>query len=409
MHGACTEGDRRVRRSLLLWIVVCLLANPAAPPIASAQDAQSVAAAGSASVCVIVVQAGDGHAYAGSGFLVGDGLVLTAHHVVANAGRIVVKFPGAAAVDARVVSDDGPNDLAILGVPPSSIRPLALGNSDLVQAGQTVIAIGYPRVSSLGVGAPTVTEGIISAIRPGALQMQVPVSPGNSGGPLLTLRGEVVGVVRSYLGGVQQGINFATPINAAKPLLITAAGTPSYVTHVAPSQPAPDPAMAQGSVQAPLTQTVTDPQGRFTMNFPGDWEVATQPGSTIALLAAGPVFGASSPGRPVLVVASGPLKRPLSVQEFGGETDRLSRTMLPHYTVIQESNTTVQGRPAYYRYLTSESSNGLALYHLQVFFTVGLTAYIVMASTLNDRDRILRDMAIATRIIQTFRVTQPTN
>lgn len=245
-------------------------------PIADAQDAQSVAAVANASVCAILVQLNTGVA-SGTGFLAADGLVLTANHVVKDGLHISVKFPGQPAMDARVVAGDGANDLAVLSVAPLPIRPLALGNSDAVQAGQTVIAIGFPRLSALGAETPTVTDGIISAVRPGQLQMQVPVSPGNSGGPLLTLRGDVIGVVEATLGGQQQGINFATPINVARSLLGAAVLAPpsSGSSPAGPSPSAPTPSPSQPPAALPTggafsQPTVTVTRGQITYTFAGN-------------------------------------------------------------------------------------------------------------------------------------------
>jgi S1-C subfamily serine protease len=397
-----------VTRSILLWIAVCLLASPAATPGAFAQDATAVAATASASVCAILVQTNDQEAYSGTGFLVANSLVLTANHVVQNARRILVKFPGEAAVDARVVSQDGASDLAVLSVPPLPIRSLSLADSDTVQTGQPVIAIGYPRLSALGAGAPSVTEGIISAIRPGQLQMQVPVSPGNSGGPLLTLRGDVVGVVEATLGGQQQSINFATPINAAKPLLGAAALGPGFGSRAAPpSQPAPGPVTAQApAAQVPLSQSVTDALGRFTMGFPNDWQVVTGSQGMIALLGAGPAAGTGIADRPTVNVVTETLTHPLSAQEYAAAAERFARVTLHNYTVIQESSATVHGRPAYYRYMTWETNTGVTLYQLQVYFTAGQTGFVVTGSTVNERERVLRDMPVITRIIETFQLAQ---
>src|SRR5438309_9457178 len=101
------------------------------------------------------------------------------------------------------------------------------------------MVIGFPRVDVLGAEAATVTEGIVSAIRPGLIQMQAPVNPGSSDGPVLSLKGEVIGIVRATLRGQQQGLNFATPITAATSLLRAAAARP-------PRPPSPSPVSPAG-------------------------------------------------------------------------------------------------------------------------------------------------------------------
>jgi len=158
----------------------------------------------------------------------------------------------------------------------------------------------------------------------------------------------------------------------------------------------------------PLPQSVADSQRRFAMNFPSDWEVVTQAQSMVALLGAGPLNAGS---RPTINVVTESLAGPMSPQAYAAAAQRLASVTLHNYAVIQESNAAVQGRPAYYRYMTWEMNTGVTLYQLQVFFTEGLTGFVITGSTINEPERVLRDMPLITRIIETFRVAQapPTN
>ena len=159
----------------------------------------------------------------------------------------------------------------------------------------------------------------------------------------------------------------------------------------------------------PLPQSVTDAQGRFTIKFPGDWQVVTQAQSMIALFGAGP---ANAGSRPTVNVVTEPLTSPLSPQAYATAAGRLARVTLHNYTVVEESGAAVRGRPAFYRYMTWETNTGVTLYQLQVFFTEGLTGFVVTGSTVNQTERIRQDMPLITRIIETFRVAQaaaPTN
>jgi serine protease Do len=162
----------------------------------------------------------------GTGFVVDkNGYIVTNYHVVENADRIKVKLSGdEAEYRGRIIGFDKETDLAVLKV--DSKRPLApvqIGNSDSVQVGDWVIAIGSP----FGLQA-TVTAGIVSAQRtsrdlPGAtsfqnfLQTDAAINPGNSGGPLLNIRGEVIGVntMIATRGGSYEGVGFALPSNTA--------------------------------------------------------------------------------------------------------------------------------------------------------------------------------------------------
>jgi serine protease Do len=161
----------------------------------------------------------------GSGVLVDPaGYILTNNHVVDKADRIKVKFAGdVREYDAKVVGTDEQTDLAVIRVEDKKdLHPAKIGNSDAVQVGDWVVAIGSP----FGFQA-TVTAGIVSAKErdiPGSssqyqhfLQTDAAINPGNSGGPLLNIRGEVVGIntaIASRSGGYQ-GIGFALPINTA--------------------------------------------------------------------------------------------------------------------------------------------------------------------------------------------------
>ena len=160
----------------------------------------------------------------GSGFIIdSSGLILTNNHVIEKATEIKVKLQNGDEYDAEVLGRDPKTDLALLKVKPGPNfpAPAKLGDSDKVQVGDWVIAIGNP----FGLGH-TVTAGIISAkgriIGAGPyddfLQTDAAINPGNSGGPLFNMEGEVVGINTAIIAH-GQGIGFAIPINMAKQLL----------------------------------------------------------------------------------------------------------------------------------------------------------------------------------------------
>jgi serine protease Do len=160
----------------------------------------------------------------GSGVIVSsDGYILTNNHVIDSADDIRVELTDGRTLKAKLVGADKPSDLALLKVEGTNLPTVAVGNSDAVQVGDVVLAVGNP----LGIGQ-TVTMGIISAKGRSTgngdgsyedfLQTDAPINHGNSGGALVNLRGELVGINSQILsqsdGNI--GIGFAIPSNMAR-------------------------------------------------------------------------------------------------------------------------------------------------------------------------------------------------
>jgi Do/DeqQ family serine protease len=165
----------------------------------------------------------------GSGVIVTtDGYILTNHHVVDGAEQIKVDLNDNRTLDAKVVGQDPPSDIAVLKVDASSLPVLALGDSDRVRVGDVVLALGNP----LGIGQ-TVTMGIVSAkgrqtgLSNGNfedfLQTDAPINQGNSGGALVSTNSELIGINSQILSqsGGSIGIGFAIPSNMARTVMDT--------------------------------------------------------------------------------------------------------------------------------------------------------------------------------------------
>lgn len=202
------------------------LPRSSAGPAAGPGDLSDVADRTLPSVVSVQVE-GIGVRGTGSGFVIDSlGHVVTNNHVVDAGGDYTVVLNDGRELPASLVGRDPTNDLAVLSVEDTSgLRPLPLGRSADVQVGDPVLAIGSP----LGLSG-TVTSGIVSALDrevqlgPGgsrtALQTDAPINLGNSGGPLVNTRGEVIGVntaIASLRGGTSGsiGIGFAIPIDRA--------------------------------------------------------------------------------------------------------------------------------------------------------------------------------------------------
>jgi serine protease Do len=160
---------------------------------------------------------------AGSGFIISqDGLILTNHHVVGEADRVIVKLNDGREFTAKTIGTDPPSDVAVIKIDAKDLPVLLLGDSDTMEVGDWVIAAGNP----FGL-TESITVGVISAKGRSRLgiadfedfiQTDAAINPGNSGGPLINLQGEAIGVntaIASRSGGYM-GIGFAIPSNMVK-------------------------------------------------------------------------------------------------------------------------------------------------------------------------------------------------
>lgn len=169
----------------------------------------------------------------GSGFVVGtNGLILTNKHVISDSSmNYSVILNDKKEYPVKKINIDSSNDLALLKIDASGLKPVVLGNSDNLQLGETVIAIGTP----LGQFANTVTSGIISGLGrgittgsvyqgyveklDGVIQTDAAINPGNSGGPLMDASGKVVGI-NTAVSTQGQNIGFAIPEKVIEKFLI---------------------------------------------------------------------------------------------------------------------------------------------------------------------------------------------
>ncbi|MCX6936209.1 MAG: trypsin-like peptidase domain-containing protein [Verrucomicrobia bacterium] len=223
------------------------LCGSVASPASEIPDLRALARQTRPAVYLLVLQDEDGKTIgSGTGFLVSpDGLLVTNHHVIAEARVIIAKAENGGLFPVRkVLVTDIPNDLAILQLEGKDLPCLSLAPPGSVDAGTRIAVIGSP----LGLEG-TLTEGIVSARRkmPGenreVLQISAPISKGSSGSPVLDSQGRVVGVA-SFLLLDGQSLNFASPSEKLRPLLARA-GKGSLSTTTA--QPIPSETPKAGS------------------------------------------------------------------------------------------------------------------------------------------------------------------
>jgi Do/DeqQ family serine protease len=164
---------------------------------------------------------------AGSGVIVdaARGYVLTNSHVIKDAEQVIVTLKDRRSFPAKLVGTDPGTDIAVLQIPPQNLAALRFGDSDALQVGDYVLAIGNP----FGIGQ-TVTSGIVSALGRSGLsvegyedfiQTDASINPGNSGGALVNLRGELIGINTAIIGpaGGNVGIGFAVPSAMARAVM----------------------------------------------------------------------------------------------------------------------------------------------------------------------------------------------
>ena len=207
------------KKSLLLFVSSVLLSF-CGITAANAQSPQQIARKALASTVLLVMEDANGQPLSlGSGFFIRNNQVATNLHVVKGASRGYAKLVGQKTkYDIEgITAVDAERDLVILKISVSGAPVISLGDSDTVQVGAPIYAVGNPR----GLEG-TFSQGIISSIRKVGtdkiLQLTAPISPGSSGGPVLNDKGHVIGVsVATFRGG--QNLNFAIPANYLKELI----------------------------------------------------------------------------------------------------------------------------------------------------------------------------------------------
>jgi TonB family protein len=208
------------RHCAVLFVSLVMTGIAAEQSVPARKDIPEIARAAIGSIVSIIMSNKQGQPVAqGSGFFISkDGWVVTNYHVINGGSSALIKLPNGTffAVDG-VIAADKDRDIAIIKARGDDFRMLTLGDSDQLQVGEEVVAIGSPLLLE-----STVSNGIVSGIREmkasEVLQITAPISHGSSGGPLFDMSGEVIGITTfAFRGG--ENLNFAIPINALKSML----------------------------------------------------------------------------------------------------------------------------------------------------------------------------------------------
>jgi S1-C subfamily serine protease len=159
----------------------------------------------------------------GSGVIIDPrGYILTNNHVVAGSQQLLVHLNDGREVKGRLVGADPRFDIALVQVPTTGLKPVAMGDSSKIRVGQWAIAIGSPfgleKTMTVGIISATGRRGLGKGTFGDFIQTDASINPGNSGGPLLDINGQVVGI-NSMISAQGQGIGFAIPINIARQIV----------------------------------------------------------------------------------------------------------------------------------------------------------------------------------------------
>jgi regulator of sirC expression with transglutaminase-like and TPR domain len=216
-------------RSLSLFLIAALLlitsptwaAKPKKPPAPTPEEegATKIVEQAKPSLVKITQLGRDGVEGLGSGFVISaDGLIVTNMHVVGQGRRLQVEMSDGRSFEVKAVhASDYHLDLAVLRVDATDLKPLALGDSDAVKQGQPIVGLGNPEGLTF-----SVVQGVVSAIREvenlPMIQVAMPIERGNSGGPLLDRKGNVLGIL-TLKSMRTENLGFATPVNTLKKLM----------------------------------------------------------------------------------------------------------------------------------------------------------------------------------------------
>ncbi len=273
----------------------------------------------------------------GSGVFVEDGVIITNEHVVRGDPRPMVLLADGRTVQGTVHGVNAQVDLAVVRIAETGQPVAALGDSEALQLGERLVAIGFPLgASTFTSGEPTITSGVYSARREfrgqSYVQTDTPVNQGNSGGPLINLKGEVIGINTLVVGRTAevqgQGLNLAVPSSVVRSLLPGLRDQPAARVTATPSRT---------TTATASNRTYRSTTYAYTLQYPGHWKLDDSDAEEISV---------SGDGGEVAVVVE-VLARSISAGEFADGIVRSMQRNLTDFKLARRSDGKLRsGQPA---------------------------------------------------------------
>ena len=265
----------------------------------------------------------------GTGIVVEDGLIVTNEHVLTGDPHPTITLADGRDVTGQMLDADAAVDIALIRVDVSGLTPATWGDSDALQPGDRLIAIGYALgASTFTSGEPTVTSGIFSGRREFLgqtyVQTDTPINHGNSGGPLINIKGEVIGVNRLVVGRTAdlqaQGLNLSIPSNVVRRL----------VPVLKDRSPVSGPVAGAAGRTATPTQLQTYHNGKYnySIQYPASWKVNDSDPAQVEITGEDGLIG--------IYVAE--LKRRLSAAEYADAVVEEAKKNVQGFTVLHRNS-----------------------------------------------------------------------
>jgi S1-C subfamily serine protease len=308
----------------------------------------------------------------GTGIIVADGLIVTNQHVIEGDNGPTITLADGREVKGQVLGFDAKVDLAVVKVDVTGLTAATWGDSEALQPGDRLAAIGYALgASAFTSGEPSVTSGIFSGKRDFQgqtyVQTDTPVNHGNSGGPLINIKGEVIGVNVLVIGRTAeqqaQGLNLAIPSSVAKALV-------PVLRDKGPQRSTPT---AVASASAPLTYRST--KFNYSIQYPANWKIDESDPAEVEISGDGGY----------IVVAAVDLRRTMSLSEYTDAVIADLKKQLNAFTLNQRNTRKLKSGLTVEVLDITWEQNGKRIEGIEVVAVQGTRGYELVGAAESDK------------------------